>query len=175
MLFFKHQSRRIITHQPRGGWISSYLQFHSSRFKSIGNFSSSANANPAAAGIDRSRRRNALSLHLGVLTASPLSLWSAARSHEGTAWKYVDGQLKSSSVETISGIYFLSFVYFKLQEGNFAHWQLRRLGLSVLFWRTLTPRCFTCLITKGQEKQEIYCWWDIIFCVWRRFMRNFHT
>ncbi len=49
----------------------------------------------------------------------PLSLWSAAWLHDGSAvWKYVAGQLKSSSAETISSLYFLSFVYFKLQLGS---------------------------------------------------------
>lgn len=51
-----------------------------------------------------------------INAVSSLPLWSAAMTHEGSAvWKYAAGQLKSRSVETISGIYFRSFVYFALQ------------------------------------------------------------
>lgn len=124
----------VITHQPQGGRISSYLQLHSSRFKSTDNLSSSALRRRPGCCFQRPQPpqpqpppSQRLIAALGWINAiSSPSLWSAARSQRATAaWEYVAGQLKWSRAETISGsVYFLSSVYFESQRDNFAHWQL---------------------------------------------------
>lgn len=72
-----------------------------------------------------------------INAVSSLPLWSAAMTHEGSAvWKYAAGQLKSRSVETISG-----FCLLRVAVKWKAHWQLRTQRLSVWIWRTLIPQC----------------------------------
>lgn len=111
--FFLVSVTQIIIHQPQGGRISSYLQFHSSRFKSISNISSSTLTNTAVAGGDRSRHHKVLSPHSGVSTLSALSVVC----HQVT-WENYCLEIwgwPTRWVDTLLGIYFHDLVYFKLQ------------------------------------------------------------
>lgn len=113
--FFLLSVTQIIINQPQGGRISSYLQFHSSRFKSVRNLSSSALASTAAAGGDRSRRHNVLSLHSSVLTPSPEC--GLPPGHEGiTVWEYEAGP--TSHLVLIQYQAFTSLISFALSRSR---------------------------------------------------------